>query len=849
MGSFRKISAAGTSTTTGSVHPNNVTLGVPTFNRQTQELTLPWAMPSAPQPTKLLVLGEFPTQANALSADGTQAADGTRPAVGTPQRTDLGVHSAADDTYPIRITLPTPVTAEMVARIFVVSANDEVTNDLDGSPSVSLTVGPPDAIKIGSGVEYGPLVQDLRGVGGNTGIPGLYVEQVGANWKWWFELQWQIPIRDPRIARVASWNVVLFDSSIRTRRDRSRYSLVSSEPVTRDNYTLPDVWEIPDDPTTYRLYLQTKDVDGNLNQIVPAVTPYVEFTPVKGGGGTGTEFAGLIAGLHVSPAEYVKNGQGLLTLRIVLSWVNPSDPRYGGCRARVWTPGETAPGREASGLETGTSLTLEFTDFPSSTQLWHFAVLSVDQNNLENAYVDGVTPTISISVSPPTTGALPLVTSPSVTRTYSTNVDGVEQFVMSGYASPPSATAYPEFAGCKVVARDTLDADPINRDHVLAYTGTNCEFRTEPLPIGSPTVFDVYFVSVDVNGKENELIPGITPRVTGITVAAQTTGSLRATRLDELSEEFKVEDGMQTINYLKVEKLLGALAKFGGTTIGSAATPTGITQANPAVVTRVDHKLQTGVYVKFSGGTGSWAAINGKILQVTKITENTFSVPVNSTGFGAPNVGITYLLMAAGQVGIYDAADNQVGLIGKIYKGTGDAADPANYWYGIRLQGANPLSPQIFIIPDAAGIAKILMLSAGYEGTLQDGEWVLEDVGSGYPAGPRRTHIFPGGASFLGGIASPKHVEIDPSFGTVDAWGGFMVNGTPVVGDRQTDPGAASVAGISGVTGTLGPTYTASEQFLLQSIINTSLPIFSALVSLESKLNGIRSALIAHGLI
>lgn len=391
MGSFRKISAAGTSTTTGTVHPNNVTLGVATFNRQTQELSIPWTLPSAPQPTKLLVLGEFPSQANALAADGSTAFDGTRPAVGTPQRADLGYHSAADDTVPLRIVLPEPLKAEMTARIIVVAANDEVTNDLDGSPTVSLLVGPPEAVKIGSGVEYGPLVQDLAGV--------IHTEQRGANWVWWFELTWQIPIGDPRISRVLSWNVVLFDPSIRTRRDdRSRYQTVHEAPKTTNQYTLPDVWTIPDEPVPYRIYIQTMDEDRNLNQIVPSITPYVEFTPVKGIGDAGTERAGKIARpIILDGPQYVRR-EAQIKLELLLGWSKPSDPRYGGVTVYVQAPGEAAPGHPASGVETGVELPISMDYFPAETALLWFYFLSVDQNNLPNTYVDGVTPKVSVAI-------------------------------------------------------------------------------------------------------------------------------------------------------------------------------------------------------------------------------------------------------------------------------------------------------------------------------------------------------------------------------------------------------------------------------------------------------------------
>lgn len=59
------------------------------------------------------------------------------------------------------------------------------------------------------------------------------------------------------------------------------------------------------------------------------------------------------------------------------------------------------------------------------------------------------------------------------------------------------------------------------------------------------------------------------------------------------------------------------------------------TNANPVVFTiTIPHYFTSGQQVTISGGTGAWAPVNGTFT-VTVITATTFSIPVDSTAFGA----------------------------------------------------------------------------------------------------------------------------------------------------------------------------------------------------------------------
>lgn len=69
--------------------------------------------------------------------------------------------------------------------------------------------------------------------------------------------------------------------------------------------------------------------------------------------------------------------------------------------------------------------------------------------------------------------------------------------------------------------------------------------------------------------------------------------------------------------------------------------PTAISNAAAAVFTKATHGLTTGNSIAVRGGTGSWAGINGNFT-VTVLSPSTFSIPVNSSGFGTLTGEVSY---------------------------------------------------------------------------------------------------------------------------------------------------------------------------------------------------------------
>lgn len=71
-------------------------------------------------------------------------------------------------------------------------------------------------------------------------------------------------------------------------------------------------------------------------------------------------------------------------------------------------------------------------------------------------------------------------------------------------------------------------------------------------------------------------------------------------------------------------------------TAGAVVGSGNMTAANPIVVTIDAHGLDTGDYVSFSAiAQANWTALNNKSYQIKKLTANTFSIPVDGSGFGA----------------------------------------------------------------------------------------------------------------------------------------------------------------------------------------------------------------------
>jgi len=121
---------------------------------------------------------------------------------------------------------------------------------------------------------------------------------------------------------------------------------------------------------------------------------------------------------------------------------------------------------------------------------------------------------------------------------------------------------------------------------------------------------------------------------------------------------------------------------------GTTKAITAATNGNPAILTATGHGFGVGdkIRLAISGATGNWAPINGATVTITVIDPNTFSVPVDSTLFGALTGAPVYpdgtFLEFAGSAN-YSTAGNYI---------AGNLVEMVNYAYFARMQ--NTLEPQ-----------------------------------------------------------------------------------------------------------------------------------------------------------
>lgn len=78
---------------------------------------------------------------------------------------------------------------------------------------------------------------------------------------------------------------------------------------------------------------------------------------------------------------------------------------------------------------------------------------------------------------------------------------------------------------------------------------------------------------------------------------------------------------------------------YGPSTTAVAGTP--VSQANPAVITSASHGLVTGDSVLIYGTTGM-LQIAGTVYTITRIDANSFSIPVDSSGFAAAAISVSW---------------------------------------------------------------------------------------------------------------------------------------------------------------------------------------------------------------
>src|SRR5229473_415485 len=268
----------------------------------------------------------------------------------------------------------------------------------------------------------------------------------------------------------------------------------------------------------------------------------------------GEEYAKIVATIGAS-AFYGQNGSGQEVLFIKVFWTPPADPQFAGVYIRIHRPANLDP--RLSGTRTGVLLsqsqdilsgfipgtqingewTTELSSFPTVSENDQITILSSDGTGV-NSFVNGFTPSVTITIGPPAIGnvgqertsVLPSFTASVV---YGLSADGVETYGFFGPATMPAADS--SFGGYQVYIHNQADGTDHSHDYPITggLSAIDVTWHTDLWPIQGPQpTWDLYALSYDTNNRQNTFFLTETPEIFGLNPTTQTTGSLKAHRLD-----------------------------------------------------------------------------------------------------------------------------------------------------------------------------------------------------------------------------------------------------------------------------------------------------------------------------
>jgi len=383
-------------------------------------------------------------------------------------------------------------------------------------------------------------------------------------------------------------------------------------------------------------------------------------------------------------------------------------------------------------------------------------------------------------------------------------VDGVEVYRFSGTVTPPDD---PSFGGYAVVAHNQADGANHSGDVTLALFGkTDVTWQTPWTPVlDSQPTYDLYFVSYDVNNQQNTLVPGITPRVTGLHPVPQTTGSIKGSRLNPatLDPSLAILAAKLAINDLGVlTSKLGALQvtnpklallsvdanilanssltaiKYANLSIGTAAISllaVGDAQISGLAAT----KLTAGTLVAgvvYAGPIFCSQLVAGTITAAISMISPTLVIASGGLTVNIDSANYVKVSSAGGQSQVLDttirtqtASNNRFvqlssggQIIGQSLGGTTFSLDANG---GLVLQG-NPV----------VGFDRVTIVSGGGQSQV-----LATTIRTQNAANDRYVQISAGG-QIIGQSTGGSTFSLDGN-------GGLNIQGNQVVGARQTDPG------------------------------------------------------------
>jgi len=347
----------------------------------------------------------------------------------------------------------------------------------------------------------------------------------------------------------------------------------------------PEDWISPDFPAVgaghFKVWFVSFDVDGNVNTIVPGVTPMIDVTVVYPPAGQGS--APSVTGFTLSNSRFEAQPDGTLYAMADLAWVNPTSPRYALTTFYRVSP---LPVRQlAIANDPLASYTLRIIDWPTTPTDWVIAAIPSDFDGNAaadpNAALPGYIPTVTWHLGPPGSGgtgsevtsALIGVSGVTITTEQQVSSDGIQMMrhKIAGWTNPTDNS----FGGAsiaRVVAGDTVN--PVYWDAAKGATSITTPWE----PASAAVSWDFYFVSRDMQGHRNTILRGFTPAVLNVAFVP-TPGQLLSSRMPKdwfNTSEFTWPAGpgglFTAASFVAQKIFVGSILRVGGGTAGNAAS-------------------------------------------------------------------------------------------------------------------------------------------------------------------------------------------------------------------------------------------------------------------------------------
>jgi hypothetical protein len=462
-----------------------------------------------------------------LVADGATAWDGTKGlSAGFDPKPGPRVPYALNET--VIFDDLEPVTEPTECRVYFNSYNTgDVSNALvranltSPTPSIAVTVNPPDDGNLGSGEEFAPNALTFSApTVYHDPNPG-YSHTDGGQQDWFVSVDWTDNTTHPRFKQLKGYRLQVEDL----------YEQRIVDDVDLGKLLNPYTYNalVPDPARTYRLWLVPYSSEGVNNRRL-GITRHLDVYIERSIGIPGEEFCPNPINPTVEYVGYGLNGSGQYVGYADLFFTRPADVRYGSALITVRVDG-IHKGNWFAGED---SYRVEFPEFPSSPTPVEIRFRGVSTNNRTNTEVEGVTPEVNLTLDPPPLGTggvehclNPSFGSPPTTLQYRVTGDGLEEWRLMVKFTPPNDTRIGK-------VRLTLQRmSTLEYEQPEYYGISDLIVYTAWRSIVSGATYTLWMSGVDVNGNENQIVDTITPEVSGISPTLQTAGSIEGGRIKQ----------------------------------------------------------------------------------------------------------------------------------------------------------------------------------------------------------------------------------------------------------------------------------------------------------------------------